>query len=128
MKTDGILRDIYEDCPKLVPENYEMAMTDSRCVPVSFNDQGLIDAVEAAHEQALSFVGSPVDDVVALLANDPKFVMGHYFAAVMNAKKRTHLRPTSPHNWQLPARPRRGMGDIANVEHAEVHPHSIIQN
>ena len=63
-----------------------MAMTDSRGVPVSCDDRGLIDTVEAVHEAALSFVGSPVDDVVALLADRPGFVMGHCFAAGMLAQ------------------------------------------
>ncbi|MDE0808056.1 MAG: tetratricopeptide repeat protein [Alphaproteobacteria bacterium] len=60
-----------------------MTMSDSRGVPVSHGDRALIDALEAAHEDALSFVGSPVDDVVALLADHPNFVMGHCFVAGM---------------------------------------------
>jgi|GEM_PF-1852171 hypothetical protein len=60
-----------------------MTMTDSRGVPVSCDDRVLIDDVEAAHEATLSYVGSSVDDVVALLADSPGFVMGHCFAAGM---------------------------------------------
>ena len=60
-----------------------MAMTNSRCVPVSCDDRSLISAVGSGHEAALSFVGSPVDEVVALLADNPGFVMGHCFAAGM---------------------------------------------
>lgn len=60
-----------------------MAITDSRGVPVSSDNRSLIEAMELAHEAALSFVGSPVDDMVAVLGDNPDFVMGHCFVAGM---------------------------------------------
>jgi len=65
-----------------------MAMTDSRGGPVSCYYRGLINAVEATHEAVLSFVGSPVDDVVSLLADNLRFVIRYWFAALMNANER----------------------------------------
>jgi hypothetical protein len=72
MKPNGILSDTYKDCFGLVPGSYEVAIIDGQGVPASCNGPGLIDDVAPPH------------------ADDPKFVMGHCFAAMVNANER-HL-------------------------------------
>lgn len=60
-----------------------MTNHDSRGVPLSCRHGDAIHALEAAHENALSFVGAPVDEMVAVLKDHPDFVMGHCFVAGM---------------------------------------------
>ena len=58
-----------------------MGLLDSRGVEVSTDDRHLIDELEAAHEDSLSFRGDPVARIGAVLDAHPDFVMGHCFKA-----------------------------------------------
>ncbi len=58
-----------------------MGMTDSRGVPISTDSADLVAALEAAHENSLSFRGDPVAEIDAVLKEHPDFVMGHCFKA-----------------------------------------------
>ncbi|MBM85213.1 MAG: tetratricopeptide repeat protein 38 family protein [Rhodospirillaceae bacterium] len=58
-----------------------MIMRDCRGLPISNADMQQIETLEAAHEAALSFMGTPVDDMAAMLKDNPKFIMGHCFVA-----------------------------------------------
>ena len=58
-----------------------MGIRDCRDVPVSADDRSLVDSLEAAHEDSLSFRGDPVGTMSALLEEHPDFIMGHCFKA-----------------------------------------------
>ena len=58
-----------------------MSLMDCRDVPLSTDNPDLIARLEAAHELSLGFAGTPVDDIDAVLAEHPDFVMGHCFKA-----------------------------------------------
>ncbi len=56
-------------------------LTDCRSVPVSTDDQSLIDAMDGSLDLALGFDGDPVADISAVLIEHPEFIMGHCFKA-----------------------------------------------
>ena len=56
-------------------------MTDCRGVPMTVADRTLIDALERAHEDALTMRGDPIAGVDALLADHPDFIFAHCFKA-----------------------------------------------
>lgn len=60
-----------------------MSLADPRGVPVSTDNQALIDGLEEAHEQSLGFVGNPAAAIGRVLEAHPDFVMGHCFKAGM---------------------------------------------
>jgi len=58
-----------------------MSLTDFRGVPVSTNNQSLIERLEAAHWESLCFQGDAIASIDAVLREQPDFVMGHCFKA-----------------------------------------------
>jgi tetratricopeptide (TPR) repeat protein len=54
---------------------------DCRGVPVSYADQGAIEGLERAHICALSFRGDAIAGIDRVLAEHPRFIMGHLFKA-----------------------------------------------
>lgn len=60
-----------------------MALVDCRGVPVSTTRRENIDILERAHEEALGFIGDPIETIETALAEDPDFIMGHLFKAGM---------------------------------------------
>ncbi len=56
-------------------------LADSRGMPVSTAQRGLIDELEAAHELSLSFRSDAVAEIDKTLRRNPDFVMGHCFKA-----------------------------------------------
>ncbi len=81
METYGLLGDTHRELEPWEGRERGMTMRDSRGIPVSCGDKDLVASLESAHEKALSFVGAPVDDMVAMLDGNPGFVMGHCFVA-----------------------------------------------
>ena len=60
-----------------------MTLRDCRGVPISADSQDLVDTLDRCHDDSLAFRGDPVADIDAVLAQHPKFVMGHCFKAGM---------------------------------------------
>ncbi len=60
-----------------------MSLLDCRGVPLSTDHRDALARLEAAHDDALSFVGDPVAAIDEVLAEHPDFVMGHCFKAGM---------------------------------------------
>lgn len=58
-----------------------MGLLDCRGVEVSTDDRRQIDALEAAHEESLTFQGDAVASISSVLDDHPDFVMGHCFKA-----------------------------------------------
>ena len=60
-----------------------MSLRDCRGVPLSTDDRGALERLEAAHEDSLNFVGDPVAAIDEVLAEHPDFVMGYCFKVGM---------------------------------------------
>ena len=54
---------------------------DCRGCPVSYSDQRALDGLERALTCALAFRGSAIDEIDAVLAEHPDFILGHLFKA-----------------------------------------------
>ena len=60
-----------------------MTLHDCRGVPVSCDDQSLIDAVDRLHEDVMAFQGNPLEEIEEILKHHPDFVLGHCFKAAI---------------------------------------------
>ncbi len=60
-----------------------MTLHDCRAVPLSCDDQALIDSLDRLHEDCMAFQGDPLAEIEAILRAHPDFVMGHCFKAAL---------------------------------------------
>ncbi|MEO1017280.1 MAG: tetratricopeptide repeat protein [Pseudomonadota bacterium] len=58
-----------------------MLATDCRGVPISYNDAEAIQGLERAHEMTLAFDGDAIAAIDRVLAEHPRFAMGHILRA-----------------------------------------------
>ena len=58
-----------------------MSLRDCRGVPISCNDQRLIDSLDRLLEDCMAFQGNPLAEIEQILRDHPDFVMGHCFKA-----------------------------------------------
>lgn len=58
-------------------------MDDPRGNPITTDNAACIDGLEAAHREALAFVGDPIARIDTVLKDHPDFIMGHVFKAAM---------------------------------------------
>ena len=62
-----------------------MALSDARGVPTSATDPGSLELLETALGQFQCYRGDAVETIDRALADNPEFVMGHVFRALMHA-------------------------------------------
>ncbi len=58
-----------------------MSLRDCRGVPISCNDQRLIDSLDRLLDDCMAFQGDPLAEIEEILRAHPDFVMGHCFKA-----------------------------------------------
>jgi tetratricopeptide (TPR) repeat protein len=63
------------------PKTRNLGGFDCRGVPVSYADQRAIEGLERAHTCALAFRGDAIAEIDRVLAEHPRFIMGHLFKA-----------------------------------------------
>ena len=63
------------------PKSTTLGSFDCRGVPLSYAHRGAIEGLERAHECALAFRGDAIARIDRVLAEHPRFIMGHLFKA-----------------------------------------------